>query len=134
MDMLRSMPVLQVRDLDASCAYYNRLGFRTNGIWGDPAVFAILQRGQITLALERIETPPDTSASWSAYLYVADVDALFDEFQKAGATIHRAPMDRFYGCRDFETTDPDGHRLCFGQDMQPTHGPGLAAKEASDDS
>ena len=129
MDMLRTMAVLQVRDLQASVAYYNRLGFKTNGIWGDPAAFAILQRGQVTIGFERIETPPDTGASWSAYIYVTDANALHAEFVDAGATIHREPMDRFYGCRDFETTDPDGHRLCFGQDMQPTHGPGLAKEE-----
>ena len=49
----RAMPVLQVRDVVASEAFYRQLGFDTHGPWGDPPAFTIMQRGDVTLALDR---------------------------------------------------------------------------------
>jgi hypothetical protein len=34
--------------------------------------------------------------------------------------------DNPYGCDDFDVIDPDGHRIAFGQDMEPGARPGLA--------
>lgn len=126
---LRAMPVLGVADVAASIEHYtDKLGFALAGSWGPedgPPGFAILKFGAITIALDH-----DPSATprrdLAAYLYVDDVDALHADFQARGARIARAPEDAFYGCRDFDALDLDGHRLCFGQDLNPgSRGPGL---------
>lgn len=120
---IRAMPILQVKDLDASIAFYARLRFAPISRWDN---FAMVQRGDVTIGLGLSDAPPDTSDWTSAYLYVADADATYREFTGAGFAIDGAPEDRFYGCRDFELSDPDGHRLVFGQDISGATRPGLA--------
>lgn len=82
MATLRSMPVLQVRDVARSVAFYEKLGFASHGVWGDPPLFAIIQRGDVTLALDRArqDGPIPLNQWWAAYIYVDDAKALRDEF------------------------------------------------------
>ncbi len=131
MKTLRAMPVLQVADLMVSVEFYNRLGFATNGTWGEPATFAITQRGDVSIALQllRADRMP-VNTHWAAYIYVDDAEAVHQEFKTAGIEIVRAPEEAFYGCLDFDVADPDGHLLAFGQDLDPEpHGPGLGSKK-----
>ena len=124
--MLRAMPILNVPDVVASAAFYERLGFVNHGFWGVPPGFCIIQRGNVTLGLDRNDTAIPRNQYWQAYLYVEDVNALHAEFSALDGVTVSAPYDAEYGCRDFTLTDPDGHRLAFGQDLRPgTHGPGL---------
>ena len=126
---IRSAPVLEVSDVRRSEAFYTeKLGFRCHGTWGDPPDFCIVQRGKVTIMLDRSrdESSPPVNQYWAAYVYVADVEALHREFEAAGVPIVRGPEDMPYGCRDFDVRDPDGHLIGFGQDLDPTPaGPGL---------
>lgn len=124
--MIRSMPILQVRDVAVSVAHFARLGFACNGMWDDPPSFAIVQRGDVTLGLDRSgDGAIPANQWWAAYLYVDDVDAVHAELDAAGLA-DTAPEDRVYGCRDFDVIDADGHRLAIGQDMAADRfGPGL---------
>ena len=126
----RSMPVLQVQDLAKSLAFYcDTLGFVSHGAWGEPPVFAIVQRGLVTLALDRSrdDSPAPRQQYWHAYIYVSDADALLSELKAQGVAIERDIETTEYGCRDFDVRDPDGHIICFGQVIQPgARGPGLA--------
>ena len=121
-DMHRSMPVLEVRDVNQSLTFYcDKLGFRSLGTWGDGPDFAIVGRGKVTIALDR---SPDERAIpanqyWTAYIYVDDADALCEEFRGWSVEIARDPEDMFYGSRDFDVRDPDGHLLAFGHDLNP---------------
>ena len=129
----RAMPVLQVSDLLASVDFYNRLGFATGGIWGEPETFAIMQRGSVSLALQllRAEKMP-VNTHWAAYIYVDDATAVHEEFRAAGVEIVRPPEETYYGCLDFDVADLDGHLLAFGQDLEPQpHGPGLGAEKGN---
>ena len=129
--MIRSMTVLQVSDVNASIAFYrDKLGFTAHGTWGDGPDFAIIQRGDVTFALDRTRDggPVPTNQYWAAYVYVDDADALHQAFRDAGAEIARDPEDTFYGLRDFDIRDPDGHLIAFGHDPEPRPpGPGLMA-------
>ena len=124
----RAMPVLQVADVAASAAFYEKLGFQAHGFWGEPPAFSIVQRGDITLALDRAGggravTP---NQSWAAYLYVDNVDDLYQEYVALQIDVISKPADQEYGCREFTIADPDGHRLAFGQDLSVDEdGPGL---------
>jgi len=127
--MFRSAPVLQVRDVVKSGAFYSdNLGFETAGLWGDPPCFCIVGRNTVTVFLDQSRGPgdPPVNQNWAAYIYVEDVDALCAEYRANGVEIVRGPEDAPYGCREIDVRDPDGHLICFGQDLQPTGaGPGL---------
>lgn len=129
-DFTRSMPVLDVTDLPASVAFYvEKLGFFSHGYHGDPPAFCIVQRGQVTIALDQREdraAPTPRNQYWAAYLYVSDADALLAEFRAKGIEPARGPEDMPYGLRDFDVRDPDGYLICFGSDLRPPGtGPGL---------
>ncbi|MEP3276030.1 MAG: VOC family protein [Stappiaceae bacterium] len=126
--MIRSMPVLQVTDILQSEAFYcKKLGFKSHGTWGDGPDFCIVQRGKVTIALDRSRTSDalPTNQYWAAYIYVEDADKLCSEFVEEGLDIHRPLEDTFYGMRDFDISDPDGHILAFGHDLESTDKPGL---------
>lgn len=124
------MPVLQVADVSASAAFYTgKLGFTSHGVWGDPPAFCIVQRGGVTLALDRSrDGAVPLNQYWAAYVYVRDADALCAELGAKGLEIVRGPEDTDYGCRDFDIRDPDGHLIAFGHDLDADEGerPGLA--------
>lgn len=124
MATLRSMTVLDVADVTASVAFYQRLGFASHGIWDGS--FAIVQRGQVTLALSKAAAVVPRNHGWAAYIYVDALDDLHGEF----ATLelpYLSDIERpdHYGCDDFTIKDIDGHMLAFGQSRNPVPGPGL---------
>lgn len=126
--MIRCMPVLQVADVARSESFYcDTLGFTSLGTWGQGPDFAIVQRGRVTIALDRArdsDTIP-LNQYWATYVYVED--ALCAELRGRGAEIVRGPEDMFYGSRDFDLRDPDGHLVAFGHDLNPDGSePGLA--------
>jgi PhnB protein len=56
------------------------------------------------------------------HVYVEDVDALVARAVEAGATLHRAARDQFYGDREAQLVDPFGHRWSFAtrfEDVTP---------------
>lgn len=126
----RSMPIIQVRDVDASADFYRDVfGFSVAGKWNNDdgsANFSIVQLDSITLGLSHDADATGTGENWAAYLYIADVAAFADHAIGQGAEPSRAMVEQFYGCRDIEFTDLDGNRICFGQDLTPGDGgPGL---------
>ena len=92
-----------------------------------------MQRDGLSIALDQSEAAGGEvplNQYWAAYLYVDDVEALAEEFARAGVTLHRDIAEQPYGCRDFDVRDPDGHIIAFGQDLQPDGpGPGLAGPD-----
>jgi len=127
--MIRSAPVLQVKDVVASAEFYSdKLGFETAGFWGEPPCFCIVGRGLVTIFLDqsRDDGASPVNQYWAAYVYVDDVEALCEEFSAKGIEILRGPESTDYGCREIDVRDPDGHVIGFGQDLQPSPaGPGL---------
>jgi predicted enzyme related to lactoylglutathione lyase len=129
------MPVLDCTDMARSLAFYkDTLGFDAR-VWGDPPDFAILQRGTVTIGLAACRGKAAVSRNWIAYVYVADADALYAEFNTHGAGLVEPPVDKPYNCRDFTIDDPDGHLIAFGHtlDVDPL-GPGLANRVGRDQS
>lgn len=130
----RAMPVLDCTDMDASLAFYKeKLGFSAS-VWGEPASFAILQRGTVTLALALTAFgDAAVSSNWAAYIYVSDADELFSELTALGVEIPEPPTTQSYNCRDFIVEDPDGHMLSFGHVLLPDPmGPGLSDRMGRD--
>lgn len=118
-------PVLGVRDVKKAVEYYTGvLGFECpggifeGGAPGEDGVYAIVRRGDIEIHLQirrrEVFAGKRESIEGDTYVFVNDVDALFEEFEAKGVVIHRAPENAFYGLRDFVIEDPEGHRLIFG--------------------
>lgn len=132
MKTLRAMPILQISDMDQSLAFYARAGFAAKS-WADAAgtaSFSLLQRGSVTLGLQlhRTEGLP-ACPDWAAYIYVSDIEACHTEFTEAGLAPTAIRRPEHYACAELEITDPDGHTLAFGQDLDPGPGPGLGTDE-----
>jgi catechol 2,3-dioxygenase-like lactoylglutathione lyase family enzyme len=123
--MRRAMPVLEVAHVMVSERFYCEcLGFHSHGRWGDPPTFVIVQRGLVTLALDKTRNADRSvplNQYWAAYLYVDDADALLHEFRAAGVDIARDIEDAPYGLRDFDVRDPDGHLLGIGHMLNGDH-------------
>lgn len=116
--MLRSMPILQVSDMTESITFYKKAGFSGLG-WSDPqdgaVFFTIAQRGDVSLGLQLRDMPLRVDDNRAAYIYVSDIDALHAEFLVEGLEPAAINRPDYYGCDDFNITDPNGHLLCFGQ-------------------
>ena len=128
-DFVRSSAVIEVKDVVASAAFYkDKLGFETASTWGEPPCFCIVGRGAVTLFLDqrREAGAIPLNQYWAAYVYIDDVVRYEAELRGRGVEIIRGPETTFYGIREIDVRDPDGHIICFGQDLTPSpHGPGL---------
>jgi len=119
---LRATPVLRVADYPAASAYWvDRLGFRIVEEGGDPPRFGILERDRAVVFLDAWHGGrPPRETGWDAYLHVRGLTALHDELTAAGANVVRPVESTMYGMMEFEVLDPDGNRVCFGEDPERT--------------
>lgn len=130
--MIKSVsPLLQVRDLAASLAFYTgKLGFVE--LHRDPGGFAIIGRDGCQLFLAQAEKPVDLRnrtarlansgfAAYDLHFYceAGTLDTLWSACVGAGVPMPEAfetgPVQRSYGIRDFSILDPDGYDLVFGE-------------------
>lgn len=112
-------PVFEVQDMEATLAYYQKLGFETTFKWQEPVDYAIVKRGaQVAFHFSKSDQPPNGEASFrSIYIFVYDVDALYQEFKDKEIPNLTVPQDRDYGMRDFDLKDLNGYNLTFGKSI-----------------
>ncbi len=109
-------------DLAATLAYYeSQLGFRCLSTWHDPPVYAIVARDQHAIHFRCAPPPtpnPDKYADelLDAYLFIADADALYAEYQSRGVEFTRPLGNTPWNTREFVVKDCDGRLLAFGAD------------------
>jgi catechol 2,3-dioxygenase-like lactoylglutathione lyase family enzyme len=108
----RVAPIFPVRDLRASLAHYQRLGFATREYEGGGYGYATLDGVEIHLGVVHEAGTPA-----SAYLFVEDADALARAWRSAGAEI-RLPEDTDWGKHEGAHVDPDGNVIRFGSPMK----------------
>ncbi len=114
MKMNRLIPMLPVRHMPASVAFYEKLGFSVenrNDQWG----FAMLRFGDCRLmvdqSINRDRSAPRQSV---VYLYPDDIEAYHRHVRSSGLEIPDLDTT-FYGMTEFRLDDPDGNRLWIGQ-------------------
>jgi catechol 2,3-dioxygenase-like lactoylglutathione lyase family enzyme len=115
-----SATTIEVKDVKVSETFYReKLGFRPGYFYGEPPTFCISSRDKVTLFLDQIRTPHPVPLNqyWALYIYVDDVNAMLAEVKGRGVAIDRDIEDQFYGCRDFDVRDPDGHLIGIGQNL-----------------
>ncbi len=116
-----AIPILPSRCLPDTLAFYQRLGF-SGEILGDDGGYAILTRGSLELHFfAHPELIPAESCA-GCYLRLADVAALYQDFQKAGLPNEGIPRitepeDKPWGMREFAVLDPNGNLLRIGQEL-----------------
>ena len=112
-------PIFPVSDpLKAAEYYRDVLGFKIAFRWEDPPTYVVVNRDDavsIHFSAREDNFEPST-AHVALAIFVHDVDALYDEFQTAGANISNPIGDRPWGMRDFDVTDPNGFILSFAQE------------------
>jgi catechol 2,3-dioxygenase-like lactoylglutathione lyase family enzyme len=111
-------PILPSRDLRATSAFYERLGYEERGLW--PEEYLIVARGEIGLHFFHCPDVDPLQSIAGCYLYVDDADALHREYSaldlpaEGVPRVHGAPEDTDYGLREFAVVDPDGNLLRIG--------------------
>jgi len=115
-------PSFVVTDVVATAEYYRDvLGFKILGYFGEPTVFAMVGRGGVEIHFGKADAEPQRSnlelrkISSDAYIWVSDVEALFDELTASGAEIVEGPIRRIYDCIELEVSDCNGFKLVFSQ-------------------
>ena len=115
MKMSRLIPMLPVRSMPASVAFYQKLGFdieQRNDEWG----WAMLRFDECRLMVDQsINAHPGIPRCSVLYLYPDDIAAYHQQARKQGLAVPELETT-FYGMTEFRIDDPDGNRLWIGQD------------------
>lgn len=114
-------PVLSVRDVQASANYYRDvLGFRIDWLYGDPPTYGAVSRGEWTNDGIRLQLAQATADSLPGehivlYIFVQNVDALYQEYQAKGVEFALELALHPWGMREFRVRDINGMILRFGE-------------------
>jgi len=120
-----SVPVLRVRDVAATVAWYKRhLGFAAEAFpERAPHEFAILERDGVQLLVRTAggssRMKSDGHSGWDLYLWVdgADLGRLEASMALSGEIVR--PLSPMGNCMaELEVRDPDGYVLCIGGPTQ----------------
>lgn len=109
-----AVAIIPSSDLDASEAFYRKLGFQVDSDYGH---YRILSDGRgwhlhLTYAQgwpKNVEDNP-----FGLYLYVDDVDAVADRVRDH-IIEHGAPHHKPWGCYEFSVSDPSGTLVRVGK-------------------
>jgi uncharacterized glyoxalase superfamily protein PhnB len=117
--LLGAAPVFVVQDVPRSVEHYtNVLGFRTEFAYGQPTLYAGVERDDVLIHLQAASETTRQPGQCAIYVFVADVDALYEELRSRGARTLQEPRDYPYGMRDFNVHDLDGNQLSFGMESK----------------
>jgi uncharacterized glyoxalase superfamily protein PhnB len=115
MRMTRLIPMLPVKSMPASVAFYEKLGFaveRRNDDWA----WAMLRFDDCRLMVDQsINHHPGGPRESVLYLYPDDIVAYHAQVRKRGIDVPDLSVT-FYGLTEFRLDDPDGNRLWIGQE------------------
>jgi uncharacterized glyoxalase superfamily protein PhnB len=112
-------PQLVVEDVVATAEYYRDvLGFRILGYFAEPPVYSMVSRDGVEIHFGKAEqTGTSNSAvrtgSFDLYIWVNDVNAIFEELSASGAEIIEGPVKRIYESTEVVVKDKNGYVLVF---------------------
>lgn len=120
-------PLFIVRSVPETLAFYrDKLGFDVTfeGPEPDDIFFGMVERGKAMFMFKAIDVEPVPNctrdighgiAPWDAYVYVADPDALYDEFVSRDVEFRTELGDNSDNLRGFEVRDCNGYVVYFGR-------------------
>ncbi len=113
MSFAKSDPILAALNVERMVEFYeNKLGFQRS--WCDEN-YGIVRRDDIAIHFWHCDDPKFPQNT-SCYLWVTDIDTLYEEFKAADVIHPNSPLaDRPWGVREFAAIDLDGNLLRIGQ-------------------
>ncbi len=110
----QALPELPFDDVAAAVTYYREvLSFRINYQQHD---LGVMDRDAITVLL--IARTGQHKGIGSCEVFVADVDALYDELRAKNATTLGPPVSHPWGLREFKVVDCENNRITFAQTFE----------------
>ena len=117
----RLAPQFVVPDVVKTAEFYrDKLGFTIVGYFADPPVFAMVERDDVEIHFgkaDKGETRVNESVrrglGTDAYIWVSDIELLFEEFSERGVEIIEGPVKRIYECTEVVVKDCNGFQLVF---------------------
>ncbi len=104
-----------VSDIEYAINWYTKkLGFTCTFKWGEPIDYAVLKRDEAVSIHFTNEGEHANIEPRTIYIFCFDVDAFHSELKERGLKELYEPITHEYGMRDFDITDPFGHRIVFG--------------------
>src|SRR6266403_189627 len=108
-----AVPVISTGDVAATVRYFEQtLGFEQQWIWGDPPVYAGVKAGGAELYITH---DPETAApirerrlAPDVFLWVNDIDAVYQRHRANGAVIAEELTERAWGVRQYVIREPNG--------------------------
>jgi len=110
----RLVPALLVRDMRATLAFYEKLGFRIVGCHPN-RVWAEVKRDSVCLQFHTkpaCGTPEQPVCSGTFYIYPKSVTELAEEL-RGKVEFAWGPEVMEYGMREFGVQDPNGYYIAF---------------------
>jgi len=116
-------PQFVVPDVVRTAEFYcEKLGFELLGYFLDPPVYAMVRRDNAEIHFgkadsERVQTNETVrkGLGTDAYIFVSDVNALYEEFVERGVDVVEGPTKRIYNCTEITIKDCNGFQLVFGE-------------------
>jgi catechol 2,3-dioxygenase-like lactoylglutathione lyase family enzyme len=112
-------PQLVVADVVATAEYYrNVLGFKILGYFAEPPIYSIVQRDGVEIHFGKAEAAGASNStvragSFDLYVWVTDIDAIFEELAASGAEIIEGPVKRDYESTEVVVRDCNGYVIVF---------------------
>ena len=120
--LLGAIPILFVRDVAASAAFYEgKLGFRVDFLHGTPPFYGSVSRDRARLHLRFVhqtnfvELARREESLILAAIESSDVRALFEEYEARSVEFAQRLVSPEWGGLDFHVRDPDGNVISFVQ-------------------
>lgn len=124
-----AVPILFVRDVAAAGDFYEgKLGFRIDFLHGKPPFYGSVSRDSVCLHLRFVHQTNFTELAARegslilATIEVANVKALFQEYEARGVDFPQRLVRQPWGGLDFHVRDPDGNVISFVQFRRPASG------------
>jgi predicted enzyme related to lactoylglutathione lyase len=109
--------IFPVEDPLATAKFYQqKLGFDITFTWGEPPDYVVTNR-EHAVNIHFVKKQDDFRPSQqhvSQYIFVHEVDKLYQELVESGVEILRPVKTQEWGMREFDILDPNGFMLCFG--------------------
>jgi len=128
--LLNVVPILFVRDVRASAAFYaEKLAFHTDFLHGNPPFYGSVSRGHACLHLRFVHEPNFAAQAAReqslivASIEVQNVKALFQEFEQRGVDFPQRLVRQAWDGIDFHVRDIDGNVISFVEYRQPENPP-----------
>ena len=118
-------PILNVSDIAASVAWFDKLGWTQGFMWGEPPTFGAVRSGVCEIFLchdgqggrgrgantSTFGDDGDQTADQGVWMsiWVEDVDAVHARCVEQGLDVTFPPTDMPWGVREMHVRHPDGH-------------------------